>query len=481
MKRLWILAVVLASFVVLLSIACDGAAQNTLSEPATPTATRAATPTTKATPTAARASTATSGDGRWSGDAVEMAAFLRDIAQFRTDPTFLNYCYSQAGPYADWVERLQEFADRANVQVLGETGLVPMDLWIIGLEYCQNQGEPTQVVLEIVKRMELEWLEYALNPQPAQAARPIAIPPTATTLPTRTRRPTFTPPPTTTPAPTPIPTSTPVPITVQPMIVASSDTVCGLRVDASVECWYRYRTETPQPVDGLFRHIDVGRAEGCGVTHDGTLSCWTYREHAPDGRFRKLSIGFSNTCGLLEDDGKILCWGPNGEAPAPHAGGFVDVSAGSGLACGHREDGTVVCWATATGEDRSPEGIYRQVSVGNWSYCLVTGDGNVECGNNFGGGWTNGPLGTFTQIDVADFHTCGLRSDGMAVCWFTADGTVDDSTPQETFVQVTAGSPLNCGLREDGVGVCWNHVDEVYEHGPPRQIVEFSLGITPAN
>ena len=482
MKSIKTIATTLLSLATLLAIACNGTAP----VPDAPSTTATHRPATTISPTSTNLPTAPlptsqhrpppgQAHSRWSPDAVELAGFLRDVATFRTDPVFLNYCYSPGGPYADWAEQLREFADRADVQIIAETGLVPMDLWVIGYEYCLSQGQGTETSQLIVDRIELDWLEYALDPDPPQAARPTEQPPTVAPRPTQIPGPTSTPRPTNMPTPQPTPTNTPIPFQTEPMVTAASDTACGLHSNGQVECWYRYGDDELAKIEGTFQHIHASRDGGCGVTRDGTIDCWNQRHNAPDDTFLKVIADYSTACGLLQHDRTILCWNANGSRPAPRAAGFVDVSIGSTIACALHESSSVTCWGIATGEDHSPQGEFQHVSVGGSTRCLVHQDGQATC-TGFLHTQQYQPQGEFSEIDVHDFHACGLQTDGQPLCWNAYDGTLHDDTPDETFIQIAAGSPLNCGLRSDGTALCWNHVEEVYEHGPPQQTVEFDLG-----
>ena len=61
--------------------------------------------------------------------------------------------------------------------------------------------------------------------------------------------------------------------------------------------------------------LSVGDDHACGVTTDGTITCWGEEEYgrtiAPDGKFVAVSAGYHHTCGV-KTDGTIACWGGNG-------------------------------------------------------------------------------------------------------------------------------------------------------------------------
>jgi hypothetical protein len=64
----------------------------------------------------------------------------------------------------------------------------------------------------------------------------------------------------------------------------------------------------------------------------------------------------------------------------------------------------------------------------------------------------------FTQVSGGFYHTCALRSDGVAECWgWNVEGQAPAtrSALSGTFTQVSAGVYHTCALRSDGVAECW--------------------------
>lgn len=80
----------------------------------------------------------------------------------------------------------------------------------------------------------------------------------------------------------------------------------------------------------------------------------------------------------------------------------------------------------------------------NW---FVGGDNNYN--------QTNAPTGTFNQVDVGQYHSCAVKTDGGIVCWGLNDKG-QTTVPSGTFTQVSAGDNHTCGLKTaDGTVVCW--------------------------
>ena len=75
---------------------------------------------------------------------------------------------------------------------------------------------------------------------------------------------------------------------------------------------------------------------------------------------------------------------------------------------------------------------------------------------------SEGPAGDFYQaadlvsLSSGTVHTCGLRSDGTAVCW-GRDWAGQSSEPGSTFTAISAFGDRSCGARTRGGVECWGH------------------------
>ena len=228
-----------------------------------------------------------------------------------------------------------------------------------------------------------------------------------------------------------------------------------------------------------------GQYHTCGLQNDGTLLCWgdiITASQRSSGHYTQVSAGgYLHTCGL-QGDGTLLCWGNNdyGQTTVP-TGTYTQVSAGVSSHLRSQErwqpallggGGDCWCW----GQTEVPAGSYTQVSGGLYHTCGLQSDGILLCWGDNTYGQTTVPAGTYTQVSAGLEHTCGLKSDGSLLCWGNND--LDQTTvPVGTFTQVSAGQYHTCGLQNDGTLLCWG--DDYYGQTivPPPNI--YGIDTTP--
>ena len=252
---------------------------------------------------------------------------------------------------------------------------------------------------------------------------------------------------------------------------------CALTTDGEAYCWGMNVggelgvgatdsvpvTEPRRVTGGLrFRSLHAGSYGTCGVGVDGALFCWGRGSSGPaaafpETRFASLSPHLHNhVCGATTSQ-TVYCWGTNesgvtafgpGEAPAPGATGFAQVSVGAyrsglggsrgfdwmGHVCGVKGNGAAYCWgdnsfgqlgiAGNVRETRVPTAVagglsFRSVHAGMESTCGLDTGGALYCwGRELAG--TPQRLGAglqFESMDLGSRHGCALTAAGQAFCW----------------------------------------------------------------
>lgn len=318
---------------------------------------------------------------------------------------------------------------------------------------------------------------------------------------------------------------------------------CGLHTDDTLWCWgwnawgmTGIGTETgsatsPTQVSGGGTWLDfaVTQTASCGIKSGGKLSCWgagftpyvnTYMPTPVAGghKWQKIATGGyyydgwdEHACGI-RTDGVMMCWGGNDDgqlgnnyaqtvayAPFTVSGGYTwsDVSAGDKSVCGVRTNGVAMCWGlgvigqlgngTNTAAQPTPVTVsgghtWQQIGGEAHEYCGIRTDGVAMC---WGLG-TSGQLGngasassnvpvtvsggyTWQMVSAAGSHACGIRTDGVAMCWgdnanyqLGTGNTTPSNVPVmvsggHTWKYISAGYSATCGVRTDGVQMCWGY------------------------
>jgi alpha-tubulin suppressor-like RCC1 family protein len=164
----------------------------------------------------------------------------------------------------------------------------------------------------------------------------------------------------------------------------------------------------------------------------------------------------------------------------PDAGAIVPISPSYGGSSGFRDaavsnggaSGSAGTPATggASGTGGSPttgvsslltvDGPFKQIDVGNFHVCGLKLDGSLNCWGDNTLGQCDSPHGTFLQVSAGARHSCAVRADGTIACW--GRNTFGESSPPDgVFTQVSAGGELadahTCAIRVDGTVSCWGN------------------------
>ena len=242
-------------------------------------------------------------------------------------------------------------------------------------------------------------------------------------------------------------------------IAAGGGHTCGVREDASIECWSEHDSPAARHPKGRFASVSAGAGHTCGVMANGTVSCWggngDGQASPPDGQFLAVSAAANHTCGV-QSDYSVACWGSDSHGKAtPLAGEFVSVSAGDYHTCGIKSDGSVVCWGRDLyGESTPLAGDFVSLSAGWGHTCGVETDGAVACWGRNRYGEATPPVGQFVSVSAGWVHTCGVKTDGSLACWGLDDYS-QSTPPPGQFISVSAIDSHTCGLRKNGSVACW--------------------------
>ncbi len=122
-----------------------------------------------------------------------------------------------------------------------------------------------------------------------------------------------------------------------------------------------------------------------------------------------------------------------------------------------------------------PDEVFKFITAGNAHFCGLRQDGVPVCWLA-SDGWgfdsiMSPPEGeTFTFIDSRRCYTCGIRPDGTPLCWpqFMDDDTCPEykmvePPANEKFTALTGGHGISCGLRANGTFLCYPDIEGVTE------------------
>ena len=289
-------------------------------------------------------------------------------------------------------------------------------------------------------------------------------------------------------------------------------------------CDHVFLGDAPPPAPTHRATVAAGFAHTCRLFDNGTLSCWGDNTHGQVGAmfdapevlepvlvggqtWRALAAGSGHTC-AIDEARDVWCWGDNslgqlGIGSLPQATptkvlADVDAIEASNFGtCALRRDKTLSCWgrnnsfqlgdASSREPKRMPTPVHpgrrwRAVAMSSRSTCALDEDRALYCwGENDLGVVTPGVAGTATAepqaiepgmtwrtIVAGDEHVCGLREDGVLVCWGHAAsgqlgietapvGRVEVQPPDQVtaWLDVFAGAQRTCATRADNTLWCW--------------------------
>lgn len=235
---------------------------------------------------------------------------------------------------------------------------------------------------------------------------------------------------------------------------------------------------SPTPVPQTATAVAAGSLHFCVLRADGRVACWgengegelgdgtttdRWTPHVPVADIeaaRQVAAGIRFSC-AVRAGGSVWCWGAgiqgdSGSTTPERVPGINDataVTAGGAHACALRENGQVTCW-----------GLGSLGQLGNGSIVHNTGNPPVAVST----------INDARQISAGWNHTCALRRDATVWCWGgngdgatgygqIGDGTFDNAPAPvqvagiDDATSVAAGGWSTCALRTGGSVWCWGY------------------------
>lgn len=243
-------------------------------------------------------------------------------------------------------------------------------------------------------------------------------------------------------------------------LASHGDGACALMPDGHVRCWSHEASfalsgavrerERFAAVVGLppARQIAVSATHACAATLDGHVYCWGANESeqvaaersdrptptaAPIINVAQVGVGEGFSC-ALSVIGDLVCWGEHGiTAPAPSTDRFSTLAVSRSAVCVRRERGIVRCL--------SPNHLSGPVSL------------------------IDTQLGALTEVTPMGDGFCAFDARHAVVCWtLSPDNHAVATHPavSDLVALIAHSSGDDCGVRHDGMILCWHD-------GAPRE------------
>lgn len=231
-------------------------------------------------------------------------------------------------------------------------------------------------------------------------------------------------------------------------------------------CWSNRIRATLLSAIGFVAAASIGSA--CGGSEPGPLDAAVMsdadapdaapdaasdaREDAERPAVTDIVCGYRHAC-VRRSDGSVRCWGRfvGGGAPPEKRGPFTKVTAGY-YTCGLGANGALSCWGDE-GDVRVPTGSFVAISQLFVRSCGLRSDGSAVCFDIDQPDVVEAAPVPLRAVSAGMNGPCGLRaSDGHPLCW---KPNSPSSPPAEELSALSVGGTFACGLRLDGTLTCW--------------------------
>jgi alpha-tubulin suppressor-like RCC1 family protein len=257
--------------------------------------------------------------------------------------------------------------------------------------------------------------------------------------------------------------------------------LCGIHDDGSLACWGFDRVtgdsvSTPVAVDSNtdWTDVSVGTVR-CGIRGmPGPLYCWGRSQTGDLGLgdttsqatpaqvgtdlWKRIEVGYYNTCGIRSDNA-LLCWGNH-------------IFRGATLQYGNvpQQVGTATDWQAVSMSADAIIGLRAGGDAYVWGFNV---SGQLGPSTEFEivePTPMRGGISGWSQVSSGNVHGCGLAN-GRAYCWGTiGEGLLGNGVTTALYSPTKiggdrwtaiAGGSGQCGLRDDGALMCWGNPGSV--------------------
>ena len=134
--------------------------------------------------------------------------------------------------------------------------------------------------------------------------------------------------------------------------------------------------------------------------------------------------------------------------------------------------------ATTPPKEATPppkEAGFTAIAAGASHTCGLRSDGIVVCWGQNDQGQADPPEGKYTTIAGGGQHTCAIRTDQTITCWGT--NWAEETKPSEgRFSAVTASWTHSCALQTNGTVTCWGYNHSGQTNAPEGRFTALASG-----